>query len=407
MPRNGQSRRTPRPGIPLPTVASQPDPDRVIEPETPRPTPPIEPATGSDAPRPEPPDEPVTGPLALRPGSLIEPQASQPSLASRAVQPVASRTRSEVTPSWSSVVATTVRLWAERRRTRWRVGAALVVAVVVFAAGGLTVALLRNTGPKSAAGNGGATSGPGLGPVQAAATARQQAATWVAAQVSHSAVVSCDPAMCAVLQAKGFPTGDLMTLGPAASDPLGSAVIVATAAIRSEFGGRLTSVYAPTVLATFGSGSAQIEIRAYAAGGAAAYLAALRADELSRRSDGSQLLHNSRVSAAPAARRQLAAGQVDSRLLITIATLAGQGRVSILAFGDSGHGASPGVPLRLAELATPPGAKSGYLQSVVASLRVQQQPYLANSVTLVRLANGQKVVRIEFAAPSPLGLLSG
>jgi hypothetical protein len=350
----------------------------------------------------------VTGPLTLRPGSLIEPQPSQPSLAPRPVEPVASRTRSEVTPSWSSVVATTVRLWAERRRTRWRVGAALVVAVVVFAAGGLTVALLRNTGPKSAAGNGGATSGPpGLGPVQAAATARQQAATWVAAQVSHSAVVSCDPAMCAALQAKGFPAGDLMTLGPAASDPLGSAVIVATAAIRSEFGSRLTSVYAPTVIATFGAGSAQIEIRAYAAGGAAAYLAALRADELSRRSDGSQLLHNSRISAAPAARQQLAAGQVDSRLLITIATLAGQGPVSILAFGDSGHGASPGVPLRLAELATPPGAKSGYLQSVVASLRVQQEPYLANSVAQVRLANGQKVVRIEFAAPSPLGLLSG
>jgi hypothetical protein len=219
--------------------------------------------------------------------------------------------------------------------------------------------------------------------------------------------VSCDPAMCAALQAKGFPAGDLMTLGPAASDPLGSAVIVATAAIRSEFGSRLTSVYAPTVIASFGSGSAQIDVRVYAAGGAAAYLAALRADELSRRSDGSQLLRNSRVSAAPAARQQLAAGQVDSRLLSTIATLAGQGPVSILAFGDSGHGASPGVPLRLAELTSPPGAKSGYLQSVVALLRAQQEPYLANSVTLARLANGQEVVRVEFAAPSPLGLLSG
>jgi hypothetical protein len=325
-----------------------------------------------------------------------------------AVQPVAPRLGSDVIPSWGSVVATTVRLWVKRRRTAWRVATVLVVALIVFAAGGLTVALLRNSGPKSAAGNRGAASGPpGLGAVQAAGTARQQAAAWVAAQVSHSAVVSCDPAMCAALQAKGFPAGDLMTLGPAASDPLGSAVIVATAAIRSEFGSRLTSVYAPTVLASFGSGSAQIDVRVYAAGGAAAYLAALRADELSRRSDGSQLLHNSRVSAAPAARQQMAAGQVDSRLLITIATLSGQGKVSILAFGDSAHGASPGVPLRLAELASPPGAKRGYLQSVVALLRAQQEPYLANSVTLARLANGQEVVRIEFAAPSPLGLLSG
>jgi hypothetical protein len=337
--------------------------------------------------------------MVLRPDSQIKPQAAQP---------VAPRTGSEVAPSWASVVGTTLRLWVKRRGTRWRVAAALLVAFIVFAAGGLTVGLLRNAGPRRAASNGSAASGtPGLGAVQAAATARQQAATWVAAQVSHSAVVSCDPAMCAALQAKGFPAGDLMTLGPAASDPLGSAVIVATAAIRSEFGSRLTSVYAPTVIASFGSGSAQIDVRVYAAGGAVAYLAALRADELSRRSVGSQLLRNSRVSATPAARQQLAAGQVDSRLLITIATLAGQGPVSILVFGDSGHGASLGVPLRLAELAIPPGAKKGYLQSVVALLRAQQEPYLANSVTLVRLANGQEVVRIEFAAPSPLGLLSG
>jgi len=342
--------------------------------------------------------------MMLRPDSQIE---KLPPQSGQAVQPVAPGTGSDVIPSWGSVVATTVRLWVERRRTGWRVAAAVVVAIVVFAAGGLTVALLRNSGPKSAAGHRAASGPPGLGAVQAAATARQQTATWVAAQVSHNAVVSCDPAMCAALQAKGFPAGDLMTLGPAASDPLGSAVIVATAAIRSEFGSRLTSVYAPTVMASFGSGSARIDVRVYAAGGAAAYLAALRADEITRRSAGSQLLHNSRVSAAPAARRQLAAGQVDSRLLITIATLAGQGRVSILAFGDSGHGASPGVPLRLAELASPPGAKSGYLQSVVTLLRAQRQPYLANSVTLARLANGQEVVRIEFAAPSPLGLLSG
>jgi hypothetical protein len=343
--------------------------------------------------------------MMLRPDSQVE-QLPPPS--GQAVAPVAPRTGSDVIPSWSSVVATTVRLWVERRRTRWRVAAALLVAIVVFAAGGLTVALLRNSGPKSGAGHRGAASAPpGLGAVQAAAAARQQAATWVAAQVSHNAVVSCDPAMCAALQAKGFPAGDLMTLGPSASDPLGSAVIVATAAIRSEFGSRLTSVYAPTVMASFGSGSARIDVRVYAAGGAAAYLAALRADVVTRRSAGSQLLHNSRVSAAPAARQQLAAGQVDSRLLITIATLAGQGRVSILAFGDSGHGASPGVPLRLAELASPPGAKSGYLQSVVTLLRAQRQPYLANSVTLARLANGQEVVRIEFAAPSPLGLLGG
>ena len=236
-------------------------------------------------------DERVTGPVVLRQDAQVERQAAG------ALAPQAG---AGVTPSWAKVAGTTVRLWVARRRTWWRVLAVLAVVLVVFVAGGLTVALLRGNRSGSAAGGGSAASGtPGLAQVQAAAAARQQAAVWVTAQVSHSAVVSCDPAMCAALEARGFPAGDLLTLGSAASDPLGSAVIVATAAVRSEFGSRLTSVYAPTVLATFGSGSARIDIRAYAAGGAAAYLTALRADQVVRQDLGRVLLRNSRISAAP------------------------------------------------------------------------------------------------------------
>jgi hypothetical protein len=368
--------------------------------------------TGPDAVRPGPSEERVTGPAAAPPGPRDEPVTgpvvlrTDPGIERQAAQPLARQRAPEVTPSWGSVVRTTVRLWVQRRGARWRAAAAIVAGLILFAAGGLTATLLRNPGTRSAA-SASAPGTPGLGAVQAAAAARQQAAAWVAAQVSHSAVVSCDPDMCAALQAKGFPPGDLMTLGPAAGDPLGSAVIVATETVRSAFGSRLTSVYAPAAVASFGSGPAQTDVRVYAAGGAAAYLSALRADEQARRTVGSQLLRNPRVSATPAARQQLADGQVDSRLLITLATLAGQGKVSIVAFGDAGPRASPGMPLRLAELASPPGAKSGYLPSVLALLRAQQEPYLADSITLVRLAGGQQAVRVEFAAPSPLGLLNG
>jgi hypothetical protein len=302
-----------------------------------------------------------------------------------------------------------MRLWLQRRSTRWRLVTALILLIVVFAAGALTVGLTRHNGSGTAAHHGAAPgqAPAGSAPVAAATAARQRAAAWIAAQVSHSTVVSCDPAMCAALEARGFPSGDLMTIGPSAGYPLGSAVIVATASVRSEFGSRLTTVYAPAVIATFGSGAAQVDVRAYAPDGAAAYLSALKTDQAARQSAGSQLLRNHRVDAAAAARAPLAAGQVDARLLITIATLAAQGRVSIVAFGDSGPGASPGVPLRAAELSQPPGTKSGYLQSVLAFLRAQQAPYLANNVTLAKLANGQDIVRIEYAAPSPLGLLSG
>jgi hypothetical protein len=346
-----------------------------------------------------PPGEQVTGPVVLRPDAQVERQGAGG---------LAPHPGAKVTPSWGKVAGTTVRLWVTRRRTWWRVLAATVVVLVVFAAGGLTVTLLRGTQSPSATAGGHAASGtPGLAQVQAASKARQQAAAWVTAQVSHSAVVSCDPAMCAALEARGFPAGDLMTLGSAASDPLGSAVIVATAAVRSEFGGRLTSVYAPIAIASFGSGSARIDIRPYAAGGAAAYLTALRADQAVRQNLGRVLLHNSRISAASAARAQLAAGQVDTRLLMILATLTHQGPVSIVAFGDSGPGASPGVPLRTVELASPPGAASGYLSSLLALLRAQQAPYLPNSTALARSANGLQIARIEFAAPSPPGLLSG
>jgi hypothetical protein len=283
---------------------------------------------------------------------------------------------------------------------------ALVVLIVVFAAGALTVALIRHPGSGTAA-SGSGQAAAGSAPVAAATAARQRAASWIVAQVSHSTVVSCDPAMCAALEARGFPSGDLMTIGPSASYPLGSAVIAATAPVRSEFGSRLTTVYAPTVLASFGTGTAQVDIRAYAPDGAAAYLSALKTDQAARSSAGGQLLRNHRVEVTTAARAPLAAGQVDARLLITIATLAAQGRVSIVAFGDSGPGASPGVPLRAAVLAQPPGTSSGYLQSVLTFLRAQQAPYLANSISLAQLANGQDIVRIEYAAPSPLGLLSG
>jgi hypothetical protein len=423
---------------PAVTRAPQPDPDRVIEPGAEPAKPPKNekpadaagerPAEPGIA-RPEPANERRASPAAEQPDSLarrtppgssgLQPPGAHGSgqleprtgaqIGRRAAAPPAVPPDPEAAPSWTKVAGTTLQLFLERRRTRWRVTAGLVLAAIIFVGGGLTVALVRNSGPAPAARAGRPTPAPrtpGLAQVQAATTARLQAAAWVGAQVSHSAVVACDPAMCAALQARGFPAGNLMTISPATSDPLGSTVIVATAAVRSQFGSRLETVFAPTVIASFGSGSAQVDVRVYAPGGGQAYLSALRADLQTRQNLGRELLRNSRVSAAPAARADLAAGQVDTRLLATIATLAGQGRVSVVAFSDSGPGANPSAPLRAAELGSPPGASGGYLPAVLALLRAQQAPYLATSLSLARVDGGE-VVRIEFAAPSPLGLMSG
>ena len=100
------------------------------------------------------------------------------------------------------------------------------------------------------------------------------------------------------------------------------------------------------------------------------------------------------------ARRQLAHGQADSRLLVVIAGLAARWPVSVAAFGDLAPGASPGIPLRSADL-----APAAHLRAMVAFLRAQRDPYLAAHIQTVRRAGGRNVLRIEFAAPSPPGLL--
>jgi hypothetical protein len=188
----------------------------------------------------------------------------------------------------------------------------------------------------------------------AADSVRRQAAAWIARQVSRSAIVACDPAMCS----------------------------------------------------------------------------AVAADLEARRQAGSQLLRNSEISLTAAARRELAAGDVDPRLLITLVTLAALRGVRVLSFGGNAAGASAGMPLCSAELADPAGlpgaagepasagakradatparaASASYFQSVLSFLRAQRAPFLAAAMRRIRLPDGQAALIVAFASPSPLGLLDG
>ena len=100
---------------------------------------------------------------------------------------------------------------------------------------------------------------------------------------------------------------------------------------------------------------------------------------------------------------------MDSRLLVMLAVLASQRSWRVIAFGD----ASPGVPLAEAPfrqvIITDAGGRDAAagLAAALALLRAQRAPYQPAQVTTVRLADGQAGLRIDFAAPSPLGLLAG
>lgn len=281
---------------------------------------------------------------------------------------------------------------------------AILVAAVISGSVAVSRLVLGAHPPRRPA----ATSGSGGLPGEAAA--------WVATQVSRSAAVSCDPLMCQALEAQGIPAGRLDVLRPHGAGPLDSAVIVATPAVRRELGRRLGSFYAPVVIASFGSGGARIEVRVIAPDGAAAYIGALRADLANRISSGAQVLQSPRITMSAAARRQVLAGCVDSRLLIAIVSMTGPNSVepvplTVLAFGDQGPGAGAGSPMRSAELAptgnTDPASSASTVRQMIRFLHQQQPPYAPAWAAMVRLPSGRAVLRLEFAAPAPLGLLAG
>jgi hypothetical protein len=238
------------------------------------------------------------------------------------------------------------------------------------------------------------------------ALTRRQAASWVAQQVDPANVVSCDQAMCAALRADGFPDGKLLLLKPTSNPPVTSAVVVVTAAVRSMFGTSIDAAWAPDVLATIGSGAAEITIRLIAPHGALAYQSALSAGVQGRKQYGTALLNNNRIELSQAAENELTAGQVDPRLVLAIASLATDERIDVARFENVGPGVSAALPLRFADITVDdnPANMSGSayvsaMHAYLSSQRVQLGPVSGRKA----LSGGQDIFRVELAAPSPLG----
>jgi hypothetical protein len=214
--------------------------------------------------------------------------------------------------------------------------------------------------------------------------------------------------MCATLSKDGFPAGKLLPLGQTSAPPVTSAVVVETPAVRYLFGSSLGAAWAPAVLATFGSGSSEITVRVIASHGTGAYDAALNADLAARRNSGPALLEgNEQIILSAVAQKQLKAGQVDSRVLLALASMAKDQPIEILRFGNIGSGASGDVPFRFADVATSDAAAgmpgSAYTQALSYAVSAVSAPYQPTS-SGTAISGGRTVFRIAFTAPSPLGL---
>jgi len=302
-------------------------------------------------------------------------------------------------PSWPAVASTTVRLWFDRHYRRRAGRRRLVLVLSALAAmalgAGVTLAFTQQETGSTRSG----THAPNA--MQVAQADRQQAAGWIAREVASNIVVACDLEMCNQLQKSGFPGARLLPLQPTSPDPLGAQLVVATPVIRNQFGTRLASVYAPLVIASFGSGAERVDVRFVAPDGSKAFEAELATDRTNRIAAGKQLLANNHVDASADAKNALLAGRVDPRLLVTLGTLAGLMPIHLVAFDDPSPGASSDVPLRGVEIGA---ATAAGLPAMVAFLRAQQNQYAPAVANITEMANGQHVVTVRYDAPGPMGL---
>ena len=317
-------------------------------------------------------------------------------------------------PSWGRVLLTTVRLWSSRRlrhpaflrRLVLTVIAVIAAAVVSLQfAGVFSTSAAAPAAPAPRALRPSVSARPAVRPVAPSpvTVAQSAAVAWIAGQVSSTAVIGCYPAMCTALEAQGVSASRLVSLG---SDMAGAlkADVLAMLPSAGDADGALAAQYAPALIASFGSGSARIEVRAVARNGAAAYQSAARSDLAARKSASAQLLKNPRLKFTAADAAQLRAGVVDSRVLATLAALSTQFTLRVTAFGDS----APGGPqfFRGVTVASDRGGKgAASLAAALAMVNAQASPYLP-AHAIVNPGTGQAALTIEFASPSPLGLLS-
>jgi len=277
----------------------------------------------------------------------------------------------------------------------------LASILLIAGAAGAALALARNkASPQPSAGSHAGTNQP----VNEEAAIRARAVTWILGQVSRSAFVACDTQVCGDLARKGFQ--NLKWLGPQSYDPLGANLVVATAAVRAQYGKRLASVYAPAVIASFGSGAARIDIRLEYADGTAQYSEVVRAAARTRKAVDAQLLTNKQLTFSATAKTQLRRGEIDPRLPQLLVALANRHPLLIVDFSSQSPGGGPASLLRWVDLAAAdpaahltPAAYLSWIQGFINAQRAQYRPQRLH----VTLPSGQTVLRIGYGAPSPLG----
>lgn len=236
---------------------------------------------------------------------------------------------------------------------------------------------------------------PSTAPASATPALGAQVAAWIDTQLLPDAIVEVDPVTRVQLVRDGLDPTRLRTAGQNGSD--------------AEF--RLVPLDTMTelpLLASFGSGPNALGVRMVVAD-PAAFAEAQAADRVARSQFGAALATNPNLVLGPSAAAELTAGEVDSRLMVSLAAASASARVAIAEFTPSAGAPDEGYVFREVTLTDitdldpsvgASGTSPAALRWLAQFFQTQQPPY--QPLFVVEAARS---LTVGYAAPSPLGLL--
>lgn len=305
------------------------------------------------------------------------------------------------TPSWGRVLVSTGRVWLGRRmpsRTVRRAGAVALAALVVIAGAAIVLAG-RSADPGAEAAG-----------VDAAASARTAAARWIATDVRRGTKMACEKGMCAELRSNGVSASDLVELA-GDSTGLGDAqLVVSSPGVRKRFGPALDFTTAPDVLGIFGEGETRVEVRQRSTHRRATHDKIKAREQKARQKAGLQLLALPHMHASSNAMHDLADGEVDNRLVYTLARLAHAHTIDVDSFGGRGPFTGIDIPERSVDIDQIDGSAAINDNPAMASalwiVRAQHGTYRLSRTRLIASGANGGVLRLSVTAPTPDGLLA-
>ena len=246
-----------------------------------------------------------------------------------------------------------------------------------------------------------------------------QAQQWIDVNVPRDNRVVVDDSLWVDLYRDGFARNNVVWYYKLDTDPAVEAqapngwkdydYVVSTNSVRTfpNAGGEVqTALRNSVVVARFGSGIQRVEVRRIEPGGVAAARQTATAQQQTMAAAGADLATNSSLTLADLAASQLRAGQVDPRVMSTLAYLAGEHKLTVSAFPVvRGEGGTTDV-LRQVRIPSLDGRSlttgSTAAATVVGFLKSQSPPYAPSAVR-----NDGDTVTVTYSTQTPAGLISG